>query len=116
MKEIVHSSISKNIGASSRDSICKNEHAINKNKKIDLPIVLLLIYSKKMGILKKRSRKCYEEIKKEIIIHFKTIEVILMEYRQLGRSGFKVPVLSFGTATFGGQGKVFQSLGGNQPK
>ena len=25
-----------------------------------------------------------------------------MEYRQLGRSGFKVPVLSFGTGTFGG--------------
>jgi aryl-alcohol dehydrogenase-like predicted oxidoreductase len=27
-----------------------------------------------------------------------------MEYRQLGRSGFSVPVLSFGTGTFGGQG------------
>ena len=25
-----------------------------------------------------------------------------MEYRQLGASGLKVPVLSFGTATFGG--------------
>ena len=25
-----------------------------------------------------------------------------MEYRQLGRSGFKIPALSFGTATFGG--------------
>ena len=25
-----------------------------------------------------------------------------MEYRQLGGSGFKVPVLSFGTGTFGG--------------
>jgi len=29
-----------------------------------------------------------------------------MEYRQLGRSGFKVPALSFGTATFGGQGML----------
>jgi aryl-alcohol dehydrogenase-like predicted oxidoreductase len=27
-----------------------------------------------------------------------------MEYRQLGRSGFHVPVLSFGTGTFGGKG------------
>ncbi len=27
-----------------------------------------------------------------------------MEYRQLGRSGFTVPVLSFGTGTFGGKG------------
>lgn len=34
-----------------------------------------------------------------------------MEYRQLGRSGFKVPVLSFGTATFGGQGELFKAWG-----
>lgn len=34
-----------------------------------------------------------------------------MEYRQLGRSGFKVPVLSFGTATFGGKGEFFKSWG-----
>jgi len=27
-----------------------------------------------------------------------------MEYRYLGRSGFKVPVLSLGTGTFGGVG------------
>ena len=27
-----------------------------------------------------------------------------MDYRQLGRSGFHVPVLSFGTGTFGGRG------------
>ncbi len=33
-----------------------------------------------------------------------------MEYRQLGRSGFKVPVLSFGTASFGGGG-VFEAFG-----
>jgi hypothetical protein len=29
-----------------------------------------------------------------------------MDYRTLGRSGFKVPVLSFGTGTFGGGGWV----------
>jgi len=34
-----------------------------------------------------------------------------MEYRYLGRSGFKVPVLSFGTGTFGGQGKLFGAWG-----
>jgi aryl-alcohol dehydrogenase-like predicted oxidoreductase len=33
-----------------------------------------------------------------------------MEYRQLGRSGLKVPVLSFGTAGFGGAG-AFQGFG-----
>jgi aryl-alcohol dehydrogenase-like predicted oxidoreductase len=34
-----------------------------------------------------------------------------MEYRQLGRSGFKVPVLSMGTATFGGGGEMFKAWG-----
>jgi aryl-alcohol dehydrogenase-like predicted oxidoreductase len=34
-----------------------------------------------------------------------------MEYRHLGRSGFKVPALSFGTGTFGGQGKLFSAWG-----
>lgn len=34
-----------------------------------------------------------------------------MEYRQLGRSGFKIPVLSFGTATFGGKGEFFKAWG-----
>jgi len=34
-----------------------------------------------------------------------------MEYRHLGRSGFKVPVISFGTGTFGGQGKLFGAWG-----
>lgn len=34
-----------------------------------------------------------------------------MEYRQLGRSGFKVPVLSFGAATFGGKGELFKAWG-----
>jgi len=33
-----------------------------------------------------------------------------MEYRQLGSSGFKVPALSFGTATFGG-GPGFEQWG-----
>lgn len=34
-----------------------------------------------------------------------------MEYRTLGRSGFRVPVLSFGTGTFGGGGEFFKAWG-----
>ncbi|GHG79003.1 oxidoreductase [Comamonas sp. KCTC 72670] len=34
-----------------------------------------------------------------------------MEYRQLGGSGFKVPVLTLGTGTFGGQGEFFKKWG-----
>lgn len=34
-----------------------------------------------------------------------------MEYRQLGGSGFRVPVLSFGTGTFGGTTELFQAWG-----
>lgn len=34
-----------------------------------------------------------------------------MEYRRLGNSGLKVPVLSFGTATFGGNGEFFKAWG-----
>lgn len=34
-----------------------------------------------------------------------------MEYRFLGASGLKVPVLSFGTATFGGEGDFFKAWG-----
>ncbi|HMA52707.1 MAG TPA: aldo/keto reductase [Magnetospirillaceae bacterium] len=34
-----------------------------------------------------------------------------MEFRQLGRSGLKVPVLSFGTGTFGGTTEFFQRWG-----
>lgn len=34
-----------------------------------------------------------------------------MEYRQLGASGLKVPVLSFGTATFGGGNDFFKAWG-----
>lgn len=34
-----------------------------------------------------------------------------MEYRFLGRSGLKVPVLSFGTGTFGGAGPLFGAWG-----
>jgi len=34
-----------------------------------------------------------------------------MEFRQLGRSGFKVPALSFGTGTFGGSGEFFKAWG-----
>lgn len=38
-------------------------------------------------------------------------EAIRMEYRNLGASGLKVPVLSLGTSTFGGQGALFAALG-----
>jgi aryl-alcohol dehydrogenase-like predicted oxidoreductase len=34
-----------------------------------------------------------------------------MEFRQLGRSGLKVPVLSFGTGTFGGTTEFFKAWG-----
>jgi aryl-alcohol dehydrogenase-like predicted oxidoreductase len=34
-----------------------------------------------------------------------------MEYRQLGRSGLKVPVLSLGTGTFGGKNEFFKAWG-----
>ncbi|HSU68442.1 MAG TPA: aldo/keto reductase [Tepidisphaeraceae bacterium] len=34
-----------------------------------------------------------------------------MDYRLLGGSGFKVPVLSFGTGTFGGGGEFFKAWG-----
>jgi aryl-alcohol dehydrogenase-like predicted oxidoreductase len=35
----------------------------------------------------------------------------IMEYRLLGRSGFSVPVLTFGTGTFGGKGDFFKAWG-----
>ena len=34
-----------------------------------------------------------------------------MEYRSLGRTGLKVPVLCYGTGTFGGRGDFFQAWG-----
>ncbi|KFF00642.1 aldo/keto reductase [Chryseobacterium formosense] len=37
-----------------------------------------------------------------------------MEYRFLGASGIKVPVLSFGTATFGGKNDFFKAWGSTQ--
>jgi aryl-alcohol dehydrogenase-like predicted oxidoreductase len=39
-----------------------------------------------------------------------------MEHRQLGRCGLKVPVLSFGTATFGGGNDFFDKWGGVDQK
>src|SRR5215471_14643738 len=39
-----------------------------------------------------------------------------MEYRLLGRSGFSVPVLTFGTGTFGGKGKFFNAWGDTDAK
>lgn len=38
-------------------------------------------------------------------------ETLPMEYRQLGRSGLKVPVFSFGTGTFGGTNEFFKKWG-----
>jgi aryl-alcohol dehydrogenase-like predicted oxidoreductase len=37
-----------------------------------------------------------------------------MEYRQLGGSGLKVPVLTLGTGTFGGDGPLFSAWGNSQ--
>ncbi len=39
-----------------------------------------------------------------------------MEYRQLGRSGLKVPALSFGTGTFGGTTEFFKQWGDTDVK
>jgi len=39
-----------------------------------------------------------------------------MELRQLGYSGLKVPVLSFGTVTFGGRGEFFKAWGNSDVK
>ncbi|RKH10340.1 aldo/keto reductase [Corallococcus praedator] len=39
-----------------------------------------------------------------------------MEYRQLGGSGFKVPILSLGTGTFGGSGEFFKGFGSSDVK
>jgi aryl-alcohol dehydrogenase-like predicted oxidoreductase len=36
-----------------------------------------------------------------------------MDYRQLGGSGLRVPALSLGTATFGGEGEFFRAWGAN---
>ena len=37
-----------------------------------------------------------------------------MEFRRLGASGFSVPALSFGTATFAGRGEFFQAWGATE--
>ncbi|WP_377500590.1 aldo/keto reductase [Microlunatus sp. GCM10028923] len=39
---------------------------------------------------------------------------MIMEFRQLGRSGLRVPVLSFGAGTFGGRGPLFSGWGSTQ--
>ena len=41
-----------------------------------------------------------------------TQKELSMDYRRLGASGFTVPVLSFGTGTFGGKGEFFKAWGG----
>src|SRR5438045_1520927 len=45
---------------------------------------------------------------------FITLNNPAMEYRQLGGSGLRVPVLSFGTATFGGGNEFFKAWGTTQ--
>jgi len=37
-----------------------------------------------------------------------------MEFRQLGKSGLQVPVLSYGTGTFGGRGDLFRAWGATE--
>ena len=37
-----------------------------------------------------------------------------MEYRTLGRSGFKVPELCFGCGTFGGKNEFFDAWGATE--
>lgn len=39
-----------------------------------------------------------------------------MEFRQFGHSGLKVPVLCFGTGTFGGKGEIFKAWGSTDVK
>jgi aryl-alcohol dehydrogenase-like predicted oxidoreductase len=39
-----------------------------------------------------------------------------MEFRQLGHSGLRIPVLSFGAGTFGGRGEFFQAWGNSDVK
>lgn len=39
-----------------------------------------------------------------------------MEFRQLGKSGLKVPVISYGTGTFGGKGEFFKVWGDTDAK
>jgi aryl-alcohol dehydrogenase-like predicted oxidoreductase len=39
-----------------------------------------------------------------------------MEYRQFGHCGLKVPVLSFGAATFAGGSEFFQAWGASDTK
>jgi aryl-alcohol dehydrogenase-like predicted oxidoreductase len=43
-------------------------------------------------------------------------EEAAMEYRSLGRSGLKVPALSFGAGTFGGSGPLFGAWGNSDPR
>jgi aryl-alcohol dehydrogenase-like predicted oxidoreductase len=37
-----------------------------------------------------------------------------MEFRQLGKSGLRVPVLTYGTGTFGGRGELFRAWGSTE--
>jgi aryl-alcohol dehydrogenase-like predicted oxidoreductase len=49
-------------------------------------------------------------------IRYPQFEEAQMEFRQLGNSGLTVPVLSFGTGTFGGEGALFKAWGSSDVK
>jgi len=48
-------------------------------------------------------------LKNRLLLTFELVHLLGMEYRQLG--GLKVPVLSFGTGTFGGNNEFFKAWG-----
>ena len=54
-------------------------------------------------------------IKGRIALDLRCIYCV-MEFRQLGQSGLKVPVLSFGTGTFGGGSDFFRAWGSSDVK
>jgi aryl-alcohol dehydrogenase-like predicted oxidoreductase len=44
------------------------------------------------------------------------LSLLQMDYRFLGNSGFKIPVLSFGVGTFGGKGPLFSAWGNSDER
>ncbi len=52
-----------------------------------------------------------EKVVPKLHLGRKLWHLAVMEYRTLGHSGLKVPVLSFGTGTFGGKGEFFNAWG-----
>ena len=64
----------------------------------------------------KRLRYCRCTLNKKIYTNTFAGKIFRMEYRQLGHAGLRVPVLSFGTATFGGSGDFFKAWGSTDVK